>query len=867
MKTRIGVRMFLPCLALLAAAAAPGGETLTNADVIAMTRAGLTAPLVIAKIQSSLAAFDLSTRGMIALKANGARDEVIQAMMLAAESQAARPRLDADRLRRELWNVAAGGEAEAGGFSWILANREQALPEIVRAMADARPEIRAGAIAALSRLGARENLPAIRHRLTDPSPLTRRAAARALFELDDSASIADAEKAVTRQLTPLDGYARLLGHAKLTRSAGALGMALAACPDPQGRAASAWAIGEIGRAGIAGRPALEKALADDADPLVRREAALALAKFHDARSAAALQDACRRDPGVRKTTLAALADYPEATEFLAGVMNLGAEQISADELETARASLSRLTGEDFGLDGPRWSDWLARSARDRGRAVGAPFSSAPAFDPPAARPEVDIEAWSIVADSAGIPMAPQVDDRRPIAATGGVTLPLPSEFSSGAANNGIFNLDGVGANPFAGNAEPAAPTSAIPALDYSGESAAAPPEASGYRTWSSAFSAPPAAPAPRPKWTEVAAPSDSPPPGPVPGWADQVGGPPSAWSQIRPPAAPADSAAARSETPPALSNFSSLATHSPPVGAPDGSAAEPAAPRPGDSGSALPTAGIVAPIPAEDYSAADSADILRGLSLPMPSDRDSDAPPPTLSNRPPPPSSPKEPPLRSEDATDVFVFPGEAGGAAAVPAASAGDVFSNLEEAILPDALIGDTEGLLETDAGQLSEAAPASPIEPDAEVYPGGGVLFVEPEPGQLVIGEPLIAPGETWPEGGESSPAGIPPGWEGMSFGEAGAEESQTPAEIPPGWDFSEAGDEGTQMPEPPPELPVEAPDFGAASFPPTPEPAPVQRAPDPEPFDPSRGTSLPPVTSEGLVLPDGKGMSPLLGEGLVK
>jgi hypothetical protein len=202
-----------------------------------------------------------------------------------------------------------------------------------------------------------------------------------------------------------------------------------------------------------------------------------------------------------------------------------------------------------------------------------------------------------------------------------------------------------------------------------------------------------------------------------------------------------------------------------------------------------------------------------------------------------------------------------------VPAASAGDVFSNLEEAILPDAPIGDAEGLVETGAGQLSEAAPASPIEPDAEGYPGGGVLFVEPEPGQLVIGEPLIAPGETWPEGGESSPAGIPPGWEGTSFGEAGAEESQTPAEIFPGWDFSEAGAEGTQMPEPPPELPVEAPDFGAASFPPTPEPAPIQRAPDPEPFDPSRGTSLPPVTSEGLVLPDGKGMSPLLGEGLVK
>ncbi|MDR3077566.1 MAG: HEAT repeat domain-containing protein, partial [Planctomycetota bacterium] len=410
------------CLALLLAPAAAsgefGGETLANADVIGLARAGMAPALIVAKIQSVPNAFDLSTRALIALKENGVADEVIQAMMLAAERSSAGSRLDQPRFRLELENIASSGrETGAAGLAWMLANREQTLPVLRRSLADSRPEIRAGVVLVLSRMGDRESLPALRNLLADPAPQVRSAAAQALYDMNDVSSLNAAEQAVSRQLTPLDGYARLLGHARLTRAAGPLGQALAANPEAEGRAAAAWALGEIGRAGAAGRPALEKALTDDAAPQVRRAAAEAIAKLRDARSAESLKEACRRDPEVRKTTLEAMADYPETIEFLVGVLNLGTDQIAVDELETARASLSRLAGEDFGLDGQRWSSWFAGS----NRSGGGVFASAPGGSPAgipdgggvSARREVDVAAWGIVADPSGIPMAPQADDSRP----------------------------------------------------------------------------------------------------------------------------------------------------------------------------------------------------------------------------------------------------------------------------------------------------------------------------------------------------------------------------------------------------------------------------------------------------------------------
>lgn len=56
-------------------------ETLTNAEIVEMTRAGLGAQIIVRKIASTDANFDISAKGLIELKKAGVSDEVIQALI------------------------------------------------------------------------------------------------------------------------------------------------------------------------------------------------------------------------------------------------------------------------------------------------------------------------------------------------------------------------------------------------------------------------------------------------------------------------------------------------------------------------------------------------------------------------------------------------------------------------------------------------------------------------------------------------------------------------------------------------------------------------------------------------------------------
>ncbi len=339
----------------------------------------------------------------------------------------------------------------------------------------------------------------MRNLLTDQSSQVRLVTAEALALLRDAPSINAAEQAVLRQVRPLDGYIRLVGHAKLTQSVPALATVLSGNPDAASRSAAAWAIGEIGRPGMAALPSLEAALSNDADPDVRRESVVALAKFHNANTASLLQNACRIDPAVRKSALEAMADYPETIEFLVGVMNLGADLIAADELEAARNSLTRLTGQDLGMDGSRWNDWFASNrssfpsvaGTSAGGGAAATTYSAPAVLEVATAGsgsgEVDFDRWSLVADTDDIPMALHVD-----AAAGsrapdlmGAGLPPPS-------NGGISGMPGI--SGFSSEPTASGTPSMLSPSDFGGNDAGfgggglaggASNESNLFRTWSS----------------------------------------------------------------------------------------------------------------------------------------------------------------------------------------------------------------------------------------------------------------------------------------------------------------------------------------------------------------------------------------------
>ena len=66
---------------LLLAAAVGAQEVLTNDAVVAMKKAGLSDGVILAKIRSSQAKFDVSTQALVGLKQAGLSDQIIEAMV------------------------------------------------------------------------------------------------------------------------------------------------------------------------------------------------------------------------------------------------------------------------------------------------------------------------------------------------------------------------------------------------------------------------------------------------------------------------------------------------------------------------------------------------------------------------------------------------------------------------------------------------------------------------------------------------------------------------------------------------------------------------------------------------------------------
>ena len=67
-------------------AAMAAEDPLTNADVVALTQAGLGAGAIVAKIDSSATAFDTSVQDLVALAGQGVASEVVEAMVAAGSA-------------------------------------------------------------------------------------------------------------------------------------------------------------------------------------------------------------------------------------------------------------------------------------------------------------------------------------------------------------------------------------------------------------------------------------------------------------------------------------------------------------------------------------------------------------------------------------------------------------------------------------------------------------------------------------------------------------------------------------------------------------------------------------------------------------
>src|SRR5262245_12396372 len=93
MRSKIRIRTvrftFLLVLIVGLSLSALAQETMVNSDVISMTEAGVSPALIISKIRSSVTQFDISTAGLIKLKAAKVDDSVVAAMMNPKEASTA----------------------------------------------------------------------------------------------------------------------------------------------------------------------------------------------------------------------------------------------------------------------------------------------------------------------------------------------------------------------------------------------------------------------------------------------------------------------------------------------------------------------------------------------------------------------------------------------------------------------------------------------------------------------------------------------------------------------------------------------------------------------------------------------------------
>lgn len=79
------LKIFAICLSLVMtiSSAALAQETMTNDEVISLTKAGLSSSIIIGKIKTSTTNFDLSTDSLIKLKQAGVGDDIVGAMLEA----------------------------------------------------------------------------------------------------------------------------------------------------------------------------------------------------------------------------------------------------------------------------------------------------------------------------------------------------------------------------------------------------------------------------------------------------------------------------------------------------------------------------------------------------------------------------------------------------------------------------------------------------------------------------------------------------------------------------------------------------------------------------------------------------------------
>ncbi|MFH0911943.1 MAG: HEAT repeat domain-containing protein [Planctomycetota bacterium] len=348
----------LVALALLAGGALFAEEILTNDNVIQLIQSGMSPALVQRKVEESQNDFDVTAEAMVELRKKDVPDSLIDAMLTAAARQADQRR---NRINMQIQLLTSEREeARQSAYLRLLRMGRGAQDRMLELLSTSPSgEIRAALAGTLARMGVREAIPILRVLLKDPQSAARCAAADALFALEGNEAAKGALEYVEDPMgeahaRPLEGYIRLLGHARERRAEYVLDEILFDAPIPTVREAAAWALGRLEAADS--RRILETALLRDSDPAVRNAAARSLAAIRSADSLPALINALNSGQADRTILYQAIGRYP-AKDVIPILITSMRDDAGQEEKDALLGVLRRLTHQDFGWDRAKWIQW------------------------------------------------------------------------------------------------------------------------------------------------------------------------------------------------------------------------------------------------------------------------------------------------------------------------------------------------------------------------------------------------------------------------------------------------------------------------------------------------------------------------------
>lgn len=338
-----------------------GGEIMTNDKVISLVKAGVSEDIILRMVQgASRAQFDLTVKGVLALKSAGVSERIISAMMdiyKKEEQQRDRDvRIYIQMLRSDISEEYDRAVRELTRFG------AYGVPLLIENLTNDDERIRAGCAEVLGRIADPASLEHLFQALLDRNQAVRAKAARAISMFPKEEVGPRLASGMDRKGVPRDGFALALGYIGDMKYLRPL-VELASDPGPEvDRAAAAYALGLLGDPKPEVMTALIELVQNETSRDLREAAARALGRLaarmtypaREAATRALIKSLQRHAPG-RDVLALQLRFFPSrrTVEALLDYVGDRDKNVASSAWEALRV----VTGEELPQDAEQWKAW------------------------------------------------------------------------------------------------------------------------------------------------------------------------------------------------------------------------------------------------------------------------------------------------------------------------------------------------------------------------------------------------------------------------------------------------------------------------------------------------------------------------------